>query len=264
MGFKRTIKELLRVDAEDASKLLGLALNRTQEQLFANPEYELNSDEFESFIGFIEERKNGKPFAYIKGSKGFYDYEFIVSPATLIPRPETELLIDIAIKKLDPERKIKVLDLGTGSGVIAITLSEKCPQWEISATDYSIDALNIAKLNANKPIDFYCGNWFEPLPNKKFDLIVSNPPYVNKQDPHLEDLKFEPMEAIVSGNNGLKDIKAIISKSPQFLNTGGLLLLEHGYDQKKKIVKLLDDSFTNIKTFQDLNKVDRAILAELR
>jgi len=264
MNSGRLIKNLLRKDVEDASKLLGLAINKTQEQLFANLDYEVNSSEFKKFLSLVDERKNGKPFAYIKGSQGFYEHEFLVSSSTLIPRPETELLIDIAIEKLDPEKKLKVLDLGTGSGIIAITLSQQCPKWEVSASDQSSEALVVAQLNAKSPIDFYCGSWFEPLPKKKFDLIVSNPPYISEKDPHLEDLRFEPIEALVSGNDGLDDIRLIISQSPQYLNKGGLLLLEHGYDQKKKIVKLLDKSFTNIKSFQDLNKVDRAILAELR
>ena len=264
MDSERLIKNLLREDVEDASKLLGLAINKTQEQLFANLDYALNSSEFKKFFSLVDERKNGKPFAYIKGSQGFYEHEFLVSPSTLIPRPETELLIDIAIDSLDSEKKIKVLDLGTGSGIIAITLSNHRPKWEVSACDQSSEALSVAKLNAKSPIDFYCGSWFEPLPKKKFDFIVSNPPYISKKDPHLKDLCFEPMEALVSGNDGLEDIRLIISQSPQYLNTGGLLLLEHGYDQRKKIIKLLDKSFTNIKSFQDLNKVDRAILAELR
>ena len=124
--------------------------------------------------------------------------------------------------------------------------------------------LNIAKHNAIRDIDFYCGSWFEPLPQKKFDLIVSNPPYISKNDPHLEDLRFEPIEALVSGSDGLEDIRIIISQSPQFLCRGGILLLEHGYNQKDSIVELLEKSFTNIRTFKDLNNVDRAILAELR
>jgi release factor glutamine methyltransferase len=123
MNSERLIKKLLREDVEDASKLLGLAINKTQEQLFANLNYEINSAEFIKFLSLVDERKNGKPFAYIKGSQGFYDNEFQVSPSTLIPRPETELLIDIAIGNLDSEKKIKVLDLGTGSGIIAITSS---------------------------------------------------------------------------------------------------------------------------------------------
>ena len=258
------IKNLLREDVEDASKLLGLAINKTQEQLFANLDYEINSTEFKKFLSLVDERKNGKPFAYIKGSQGFYEHEFLVSPSTLIPRPETELLIDIAIDSLDSEKKIKVLDLGTGSGIIAITLSQQCPKWEVSASDESSEALSLAKLNAKSPINFYYGSWFEPLPKKKFDLIVSNPPYISKKDPHLKDLRFEPMEALVSGNDGLEDIRLIISQSPQYLNKGGLLLLEHGYDQKDRIIELLGDSFKNIKTFKDLNEIDRAIVAELR
>ena len=260
----RLIKNLLREDVEDASKLLGLAINKTQEHLFANLDIEITSSEFKKFKRLTEERKSGKPFAYIKGSQGFYENDFLVSPSTLIPRPETELLIDIALENLDSEKKIKVLDLGTGCGIIAITLSEKCPKWEISATDCSIEALDIAKHNAIRDIDFYCGSWFEPLPRKKFDLIVSNPPYISKNDPHLEDLRFEPLEALVSGNDGLEDIRLIISQSPQFLNKNGLLLLEHGYDQKDRIIKLLEGSFKNIKAFKDLNGIDRAIIAELR
>lgn len=264
MNSGRLIKNLLREDVEDASKLLGLAINKTQEHLFANLDLEITSSEFKKFKRLTEERKSGKPFAYIKGSQGFYENNFLVSPSTLIPRPETELLIDIALENLDTEKKIKVLDLGTGSGIIAITLSEKCPKWEISATDCSIEALDIAKHNAIRDIDFYCGSWFEPLPRKKFDLIVSNPPYISKNDPHLEDLRFEPLEALVSGNDGLEDIRLIISQSPQFLNKNGLLLLEHGYDQKDRIIKLLEGSFKNIKAFKDLNGIDRAIIAELR
>ena len=264
MDSERLIKNLLREDVEDASKLLGLAINKTQEQLFANLDYALNSSEFKKFFSLVDERKNGKPFAYIKGSQGFYEHEFLVSPSTLIPRPETELLIDIAIYSLDSEKKIKVLDLGTGSGIIAITLSQQCPKWDVSASDQSSKALTLAKLNAKRPINFYCGSWFEPLPKIKFNLIVSNPPYISKKAPHLKDLRFEPMEALVSGNDGLEDIRLIISQSPQYLNKGGLLLLEHGYDQKDRIIELLGDSFKNIKTFKDLNEIDRAIVAELR
>ena len=264
MNSERLIKNLLREDVEDASKLLGLALKKTQEQLFANLDYEISNFEFENFISLVDERKNGKPFAYIKGTQGFYGHEFLVTPSTLIPRPETELLIDIAIDSLDSEKKIKVLDLGTGSGIIAITLSQQYPKWEVSASDQSSEALSLAKLNAKSPINFYYGSWFEPLPKKKFDLIVSNPPYISKKDPHLKDLRFEPMEALVSGNDGLEDIRLIISQSPQYLNKGGLLLLEHGYDQKDRIIELLGDSFKNIKTFKDLNEIDRAIVAELR
>ena len=260
----KSIKEFLRNDVEDISKLLSLALNKTQEQLYANLDYQLVDTELSVLLSYIDQRKKGKPFAYIKGSKGFYDLDFIVSPATLIPRPETELLIDITLNLLDKNKNLKVLDLGTGSGVIAITISEKRPKWKLSATDLSLDALNIARLNSTKKIDFYCGSWFDPVPPETFDLIVSNPPYINEHDPHLQDLRYEPIEALVSGDDGLNDIREIITKSTLFLNSGGYLLLEHGYDQKDRIVKLLEESYTSIKTFKDLNKVDRAILAKLR
>lgn len=260
----KSIKDFLRNDVEDISKLLSLALNKTQEQLYANLDYQLVDTELSALMSYIDQRKKGKPFAYIKGSKGFYDLDFIVSPATLIPRPETELLIDITLNLLDKNKNLKVLDLGTGSGVIAITISEKRPKWKLSATDLSLDALNIARLNSTKKIDFYCGSWFDPVPPETFDLIVSNPPYINEHDPHLQDLKYEPIEALVSGDDGLNDIREIITKSTLFLNSGGYLLLEHGYDQKDRIVKLLEESYTSIKTFKDLNKVDRAVLAKLR
>ena len=260
----KSIKDFLRNDVEDISKLLSLALNKTQEQLYANLDYQLVDTELSVLLSYIDQRKKGKPFAYIKGSKGFYDLDFIVSPATLIPRPETELLIDITLNLLDKNKNLKVLDLGTGSGVIAITISEKRPKWKLSATDLSLDALNIARLNSTKKIDFYCGSWFDPVPPETFDLIVSNPPYINEHDPHLQDLRYEPIEALVSGNDGLNDIREIITKSTLFLNSGGYLLLEHGYDQKDRIVKLLEESYTSIKTFKDLNKVDRAVLAKLR
>ncbi len=260
----KSIKDFLRNDVEDISKLLCLALNKTHEQLYANLDYQLVDTELSALMSYIDQRKKGKPFAYIKGSKGFYDLDFIVSPATLIPRPETELLIDITLNLLDKNKNLKVLDLGTGSGVIAITISEKRPKWKLSATDLSLDALNIARLNSTKKIDFYCGSWFDPVPPETFDLIVSNPPYINEHDPHLQDLKYEPIEALVSGDDGLNDIREIITKSTLFLNSGGYLLLEHGYDQKDRIVKLLEESYTSIKTFKDLNKVDRAVLAKLR
>ena len=264
MSIRKSIKDFLREDQKDISKLLSLTLHQTKEQLFANPGYELNESELETLDSLIKQINNGKPFAYLKGSQGFYDLDFIVSPATLIPRPETELLIDIALDTFDSNKKINILDLGTGSGAIAITLSEKCPLWEMTATDKSNEALKIAKLNTHNEINFYCGDWFDAVPDKKFDLIVSNPPYVADQDPHLHNLKYEPLEALSSGSDGLNDIRKIISQSPQFLNQDGHLLLEHGYNQKNQIIELLEESFINIKPFKDFNKIDRAILAHLR
>ncbi|AXE62540.1 peptide chain release factor N(5)-glutamine methyltransferase [Candidatus Thioglobus sp. NP1] len=264
MSVRKSIKDYLKEDIEDISKLLSLALKKSKEQLFSNPNYELNNIELNALDNLIEQRNDGKPFAYLKGSQGFYDLDFIVSSATLIPRPETELLIDITLDTFDINSKINALDLGTGSGVIAITLSEKYLNWSISATDQSMAALKIAQLNTDKNINFYHGNWFDPLPKEKFDLIVSNPPYINDHDPHLKSLGYEPIEALISGSDGLDDIRKIILQAPQFLNQAGYLLLEHGYNQKNHIIDLLKESFENIKAFKDINKIDRAILAQLR
>ena len=264
MSRRKTIQDFLREDLTDITKLLCLALNQEREQLFAYPNYELNDKELDKLDKLVKDRNDGVPFAYLKGSQGFYELDFIVSPATLIPRPETELLIDISLNTFDSNKKIKALDLGTGSGAIAITLSEKCPIWEMTATDKSNEALKIAKSNTHNKINFYCGYWFDAVPDKKFDLIVSNPPYVADQDPHLHNLKYEPLEALTSGSDGLNDIRKIISQSPLFLNQDGHLLLEHGYNQKNQIIELLEESFINIKPFKDFNKIDRAILAHLR
>jgi len=264
MSVRKSIKDFLREDQKDISKLLSLTLDQTKEQLFANPEYELNESELETLDSLFKQRNDGKPFAYLKGSQGFYDLDFIVSPATLIPRPETELLIDISLNIFDSNKKIKALDLGTGSGAIAITLSEKCPIWEMTATDKSNEALKIAKLNTHNKINFYCGDWFNAVPDEKFDLIVSNPPYIDDHDPHLDNLKYEPLEALTSGVDGLDDIRIIINQSPKYLKEGGYLLLEHGFNQQQEIIELLKESFININTYKDLNDIDRAVLAQYR
>ena len=154
MSRRKTIQDFLRKDLTDITKILCLALNQEREQLFAYPNYELNEKELDKLDKLIKDRNNGVPFAYLKGSQGFYELDFIVSPATLIPRPETELLIDISLNTFDSNKKIKALDLGTGSGAIAITLSEKCPIWEMTATDKSNEALKIAKLNTHNEINF--------------------------------------------------------------------------------------------------------------
>ena len=264
MSRRKTIQDFLRKDLTDITKILCLALNQEREQLFAYPNYELNEKELDKLDKLIKDRNNGVPFAYLKGSQGFYELDFIVSPATLIPRPETELLIDISLNTFDSNKKIKALDLGTGSGAIAITLSEKCPIWEMTATDKSNEALKIAKLNTHNEINFYCGDWFDAVPDEKFDLIVSNPPYIDDHDPHLDKLKYEPLEALISGSNGLDDIRIIINESPKYLKEGGYLLLEHGFNQQKEIIGLLKESFFNINTYKDLNNIDRAVLAQYK
>ena len=264
MSGRKTINDFLSEDLIDITHLLTLALGQKKEQLYTDSNYELTNKELKRLDELIQQRQQGKPFAYLSGSQGFYHLDFKVSPATLIPRPETELLIDIAIGLFKPNQSIDVIDLGTGSGVIAITLADKCPSWRISATDKSKEALKIAKKNTTKDINFYQSSWFDKLTGKTFDLIVSNPPYLAENDSHLESLKYEPNEALISGKDGLDDIREIIQNAPKYLNQGGYLLLEHSDRQQKETVELLKLSFVNILTYQDLNGLDRVILAQVR
>ncbi len=236
MSGRKTIQDFLSSNKVDISKLLTLALEKTKEDLYKNLSYNLTNKELEKLKLLIKKRERGIPFAYLSGSQGFYHLDFKVSSATLVPRPETELLIDIAIDLFKPNQLIDVLDLGTGSGVIAITLA--------------------------KDINFYHSSWFDELTGKSFDLIVTNPPYLAENDSHLESLKYEPIEAMVSGKDGLDDIREIIQNAPKYLNKGGYLLIEHSDRHQKEVVELLKPSFVNILTYQDLNGLDRAILAQ--
>ncbi|SMM98647.1 Protein-N(5)-glutamine methyltransferase PrmC, methylates polypeptide chain release factors RF1 and RF2 [uncultured Candidatus Thioglobus sp.] len=259
----RSVKDYLNNAITDGVSLLSLVLEKNHTWLIANNDYLLNNKEKDTLDKLIKQRENGVPFAYLAGTKGFYHLDFKVTPDTLIPRPETELLIDIALD-LFKDKSCNLLDLGTGSGVIAITLADKNPQWKVSATDFSAAALAVAKQNATVEIDFQQGDWFKSVPNQTFDLIISNPPYIEESDPYLEDLKYEPITALTAGKDGLDDIRIIIEQAPNYLNNQGYLLLEHGYNQRQKIVELLSENFTHIQTFQDYNLKNRAILAQLQ
>ncbi|WXT99637.1 MAG: Release factor glutamine methyltransferase [Catillopecten margaritatus gill symbiont] len=263
------MQKLLRVDDylnspfTDITPLLELALQKNPAWLITHKDYTLNNKEKVALDTFIKQRENGTPFAYLSGRKGFYHLDFKVTPDTLIPRPETELLIDIALD-LFKNKPCDLLDLGTGSGVIAVTLADKNPHWQVTATDFSEATLEVAKQNTTTTINFQQGNWFEAVPNQTFDLIISNPPYIEENDTHLNALKHEPIAALTAGEDGLDDIKVIISQAPNQLNKNGFLLLEHGYNQQQEIVKLLKESFTQIKTFIDYNANNRAVLARLK
>jgi len=261
----KTIQDYLNSGAEDIAPLLSLTLNKSSAQLIAHNNYELNNGERQQLNTLIEKRKQGVPYAYLSGTKGFYHLDFKVTSDTLIPRPETELLIDIVLDLFpDKEEPCHLLDLGTGSGIIAITLADKNPHWMVTATDYSAQALAVAKSNVTTPVEFLQGSWFEPVASQQFDLIISNPPYIEQGDAYLQDLKFEPITALTAGTDGLDDIRIIINQAPKHLNKDGYLLLEHGYNQQDKIVELLQKNFTNIQTFQDYNSKDRAILAQIK
>ncbi|WP_428086204.1 peptide chain release factor N(5)-glutamine methyltransferase [Candidatus Thioglobus sp.] len=261
----KTIQNYLNSGAVDIAPLLCLVLNKSSGELITQNDYLLTPNEKLNLDSFIKQRASGMPFSYISGKKGFYHLDFKVSPDTLIPRPETELLIDIALDLFEKNYACKMLDLGTGSGIIAITLADKKPNWQVLAIDESSAALTIAKSNdITHTVDFLQGNWFEPVANQPFDLIISNPPYIEEDDSHLDDLNFEPIRALVSGKDGLDDIKIIINQAPNQLSQKGFLLLEHGHNQQDRIVKLLTKNFTNIQTFKDYNSKNRAVLAQLK
>ncbi|ABL02514.1 [protein release factor]-glutamine N5-methyltransferase [Candidatus Ruthia magnifica str. Cm (Calyptogena magnifica)] len=259
-----SIQDYLNSDIIDIVPLLSLALNKNHVQLITHYDYQPNNEEKTQLNQLIKQRQFGIPFAYLSGTKGFYHLDFKVTPSTLIPRPETELLIDIALGLFDKNQTCKVLDLGTGSGIIIITLGDKNPQWHLTATDSSINALDIAQQNAKTNINFQLGSWFKATPNQIFDLIISNPPYIKQSDPHLNDLSFEPQSALVSGKDGLDDIRTIINNAPQHLNKKGYILLEHGFDQQQEIIQLLSNNFFNIQKFKDYNQQDRALLAQIK
>ncbi len=259
-----TIGDYLKSGSIDIALLLSLTLKQSNTQLYTQSNYRLSTRETDRLTKLTQQREQGIPFAYLSGEKGFYHLNFKVTSDTLIPRPETELLIDIVLELFDQKYPYKILDMGTGSGIIAITLADINPRWKVSATDFSQAALDVAKTNTTAQVSFFQGNWFEAINDQTFDLIVSNPPYIKENDSYLDGLIHEPQTALVSGEDGLNDIRVIIDNTPEYLNKGGYLLLEHGFDQQAKIVNLLNKKFHNIKTFKDYNGNDRAVLAQIK
>ena len=206
--------------------------------------------------------QQGEPLAYILGHQSFLGVELTVDPRVLIPRPETELLVNWALALAPPQRPLAVLDLGTGSGAVALALKQAQPDWQVYAVDASAEALAVAQGNAQRlqlAVHFALGDWFHALaPQQRFDLIVSNPPYVADQDPHLAALAHEPTLALCAGADGLRDIRHIIAKAPHHLHPGAWLLLEHGYDQAAAVRQLLGAAgFQAMETRRDLKGIER-------
>lgn len=244
----------------EAQVLLGHVLNQPRAYLLAHPEMTLTKSEQDQFDELVSRRERGEPIAYITALREFYGLSFSVSPDVLIPRPETELLVELALQHIPDDTPSRILDLGTGSGAIAITLAELRPQSWVTATDISPHALDIARENASRlgtsNITFTESNWFSNLAeSKQFDLIVANPPYVAENDAHLSqgDLRFEPISALASGFDGLDAIRTIVETAPRFLQSSGRLLFEHGYDQALFCRELLQSlGYRNISNFMDL------------
>lgn len=239
----------LDIAATDARMLLQRVLNVSYAHLIAHPGQELAPEQAQQFYSLASRRAAGEPVAYLVGEREFYSLSFKVTPAVLIPRPETELLVDLALERISIDRPCKVLDLGTGSGAVAITIAKHRPLASITAVDSSAAAMVIARMNAEHlvatNVRMLAGDWFSGVAGEEFDLIVSNPPYVADGDPHLEqgDLRFEPHTALAAGSDGLDCIRCIITSAMVHLSAGGWLLLEHGYDQAAACRQLLNKAW---------------------
>ena len=261
-----------RIDRLDARLLLQYATGCSHADLLARPEMPVIGPAGEQFVAWVERRAAGEPLAYLLGEAEYRGRVFQVSPAVLIPRPETEVLIELALEVLAGRAAADVVDLGTGSGIVAVSLALECPVATVSAVDLSPGALAVARNNAGRlgaKVDFHEGDWFAPLAGRRFDLIVSNPPYVAEGDPHLElnGLPHEPRLALTdqeAGGNGLACIRRIVADAAAHLNPGGWVLFEHGYDQGEASRNLLAAAgFKEAFTHPDLAGIARVSGAHL-
>jgi release factor glutamine methyltransferase len=256
----------------DTEILLSSILKCERTHLYTYPEQVLSSNEIESFNRLIDLRSEGQPVAHLINQKEFWSLTFHITKDTLIPRPETEMLVETALKLIPTDSTNNILDLGTGSGAIAIAIASERPLTNITATDASDEALSIAKSNANsnniKNIEFIKANWFkfDTENNQAFDLIISNPPYISNDDPHLKqgDVRFEPHTALASGEDGLDDLRIIIRESANNLTKEGWLLVEHGYNQGEPVRNLfIENGFTSTSTIKDYSDNERVSIGQL-
>ena len=253
-----------KIDALDARVLLCHVVKRDAAYLMAHADVPLGSDRQRAFEALIARRVAGEPVAYITGRREFFGLEFAVTPATLIPRPETELLVELALERIPQNKRRRVLDLGTGGGCVAISIARHRPPARVSATDISRDALALARKNARAldvhNVEFAVGDWFDAVDDQPFDLIVSNPPYVADGDPHLAqgDVRFEPRAALVAGADGLDRIRGIVAHGASHLVPGGWLMFEHGHDQAARCRKLLSAAgFVAVFSRRDVAGIER-------
>jgi len=260
----RSISESPRLDAE---LLLARALDVPRSYLFAHPDDSLDPGAVDRYSTAIKRRSGGFPIAYITGEKEFWSMTLVVSPDTLVPRPETEVLVDQALQRIPRDSEFSVLDLGTGSGAIALAIAREYPNCEVTATDVSEAALAVARQNANRHalanVQFLSGDWTEPVSGRTFDLIVSNPPYVPAADPDLAALKYEPRMALAAGDDGLDAIRRISVEAKAVIRKGGTMLIEHGNRQQEAVARILDaDGWTGISHVNDLAGKPRVTSAE--
>lgn len=254
--------------AVDAELLLMKALNVSRTLLFTWPERQLTEQELEAFEAFLVQREQGEPVAYIVGYRHFWTLELVVTSDVLIPRPETELMVEWVTKSF-LDAHLKLAELGTGSGAIALSIASEKPGWEIVATDVSDAALSVAKQNAEhheiSNVSFKQGSWCSALDGEQYDIVVSNPPYIAPGDPHLciGDVHHEPRQALVASHYGYSDLFRIITQAKAVLKPKGFLVLEHGFDQGEKVRNCLrGEDYQAIETINDLSNHERITIAQ--
>ena len=257
------ISDSARLDAE---MLLCQTIDMPRSYLFAHPEDELDDLTQNRFEALMLRRLGGEPMSYITGTREFWSHELLVSPATLVPRPETELLVELALREIPRKAEWQILDLGTGSGAIAIAIAGERLMCNVTATDVSRDALAVARENVRQAqlsnVECLEGDWTAPVAERRFELIVSNPPYVRDDDEALKDLAYEPISALAAGNDGLRDLRALAATTGAILVAGGWLMLEHGADQAADVAQILQaNGWTEIACHNDLAGKPRVTVA---
>jgi len=264
-----TVAALLKASALsllEARALLAHALGSTREALVAHPERDVGGEAARRFEHLAARRGAGEPLAYLLGEREFYGRPFVVTPAVLIPRPETELLVQLAVEHARNLASPRLLDLGTGSGCIAISLALELPNAEILAVDISAAALDVARTNATRlgaRVNFIESDWYSAV-SDRFEIIVANPPYVAPADPHLSDLRYEPQSALVASDRGLACLRKIIAGARDHLKARGKLLVEHGYDQAPGVRDMFAAAgFDSIRTDRDPAGIDRVTSGSL-
>ncbi|MDQ8936014.1 peptide chain release factor N(5)-glutamine methyltransferase [Acinetobacter rudis] len=273
MNIKEAVALRGEVDSYERQENLWILehiLQRSVLELKLLGEFELTAKQQQDYVQALERIGAGEPLAYITGSQPFWSLDLIVTPDTLVPRPDTEVLVE-SVLQLDLAQYAKVVDLGTGTGAVALSLASERPSWQILATDIYEPTLAVAQRNANKhglkQVKFACGVWYDALAiddQAQFDVIVSNPPYIDRVDPHMQSLRAEPERALVADLQGMADLQLIIQQAVYWLKPQGWVVLEHGYDQGQAVRTLFEQTgFKKVKTIQDYAGKDRVSLGQL-